>query len=227
MPQLEDPGTLAQIGYSAGSRSKPFFDWVKNLLSRRFGAKQVYDLNYKTSSAFAAFWNACQAWLPPEILQDMADFMEATNIPSMEASKQFAARTGTYSVVAKNVEFKFSNALLTPPAGVMARNYTRYCTSIPIKMVTRVIHKEYQPHEWAISWTTCRTGDESFEGAFYMAKYGIHVAGATNTLVAWKPQDFHGTSLQKVDPLMKHPLSRRQDFSLHRQGMAGLSKGVR
>ena len=33
-----------------------------------------------------------------------------------------------------------------------------------------------------------------------MAKYGIRVAGATNTLVAWKPKDFHGTSLQKVDP---------------------------
>ena len=134
MPQLEDPGTLAQIGYSAGSRSKPVFDWVKNLLSRRFGAKQVHDLNYKTSSAFAAFWNMCQAWLPPEILQDIADFMEATNIPSMEATKQFAARTGTYSVVAKDIKFKFSDALLAPPVGVMARNYTRYCTSIPTEI---------------------------------------------------------------------------------------------
>ena len=76
----------------------------------------------------------CQAWLPPKILQDITDFMEATNIPSMEATKQFAACTGTYSVIAKDIEFKFSDALLAPLVGVMAHNYTRYCTSIPTEI---------------------------------------------------------------------------------------------
>ena len=49
-------------------------------------------------------------------------------------------------------------------------------------------------------WATCRTGDETFAGAFYLAQYGIRVAGASNTLVAWRPKHLHGSGLQKVRP---------------------------
>lgn len=64
----------------------------------------------------------------------------------------------------------------------------------------RFIHYDYSPHEWAISLTTERNCGDTCGGAFYFADYGIRVAGAPNTLIAWKQRQYHGTSLQDLDP---------------------------
>lgn len=62
----------------------------------------------------------------------------------------------------------------------------------------RAVHKDEQPHEWAISWNTDRSyPDASFGGNFFFADYGIWVQNAQN---AWKPGKWHSTGLQKVDP---------------------------
>jgi hypothetical protein len=76
-----------------------------------------------------------------------------------------------------------------------------FCQFVLSKHVTRAIHNDKQPHEWAISWNTSRTfPDPSHGGNFFFAEYGIRVQNAPNTLIAWKPQKRHGTSLQKVNP---------------------------
>lgn len=67
------------------------------------------------------------------------------------------------------------------------------------------MHRECQPHKWAISWTTDRTCDDDFGGAFYLAQHGIRVSGAKNTLIAWQPYHFHGTSLQQFSPYDENP----------------------
>jgi hypothetical protein len=64
----------------------------------------------------------------------------------------------------------------------------------------RAIHYDKSPHEWAISMTTERNQPNIYGGAFYFAKHGVRVAGAPNTLVAWKQRQYHGTSLQDIDP---------------------------
>src|SRR6266576_2645886 len=64
----------------------------------------------------------------------------------------------------------------------------------------KVHHYDNSPHEWAISLTTERNHDDTHGGAFYFAEYGIRVAGAPNALIAWKQRQFHGTSLQNLDP---------------------------
>jgi len=68
-----------------------------------------------------------------------------------------------------------------------------------------VIHREDQPHKWAIAWTTERTREDDIGGAFFNAQYGIRVSGAKNTLIAWQPDHFHGTSLQYFSPEDDNP----------------------
>lgn len=57
-----------------------------------------------------------------------------------------------------------------------------------------------QPHKFAIGWTISRTFEENQGGHFFNSKYGIRVKGSTDTLVAWDPSHFHGTSLQDYSP---------------------------
>lgn len=53
---------------------------------------------------------------------------------------------------------------------------------------------------FAVSWTTCRTGPVDSGGHFFLAKYGVRIRGAANTVVVWCPGEFHGTSLQERAP---------------------------
>lgn len=82
----------------------------------------------------------------------------------------------------------------------------------------RHVHNEKQPHKWSISFTTNRTWDKDFPsvdagGHFYITEYGIRVRAAANTLIAWQPKDWHGTSL----PLM-NPVDSSKEY--HQRGLA-------
>ena len=45
-------------------------------------------------------------------------------------------------------------------------------------------------------FVTEHTQNDAAGGAFYFAQHGVRIAGAPNTIVAWKQHQFHGTSLQ-------------------------------
>jgi hypothetical protein len=65
----------------------------------------------------------------------------------------------------------------------------------------RYIHRELnQPNKFAIAWTISRTLSDIQGGHFYNSEYGIRVMGGSDTLVAWDPSLFHGTSLQDYPP---------------------------
>ena len=57
-----------------------------------------------------------------------------------------------------------------------------------------------QPHKFAIALMVSRTLAAHQGGHFYNSDYGIRVMGATDTLFAWDPSHFHGTSLQDYHP---------------------------
>ena len=57
-----------------------------------------------------------------------------------------------------------------------------------------------QPHEFVIYWTTAWTLASEMGGHFYLSQYGVRVEGASNTVVAWNPADWHGTSLHHISP---------------------------
>jgi hypothetical protein len=57
-----------------------------------------------------------------------------------------------------------------------------------------------QPHKFVIAWTISQTLADNQGGHFFNSKYGIRVKGGSDSLVAWDPSHFHGTSLQDYPP---------------------------
>ncbi|EDR03912.1 uncharacterized protein LACBIDRAFT_331061 [Laccaria bicolor S238N-H82] len=52
---LEDPGSLVQIGFSAGVRSTPKFDRVRNITNRKLPTHIIDGMDHQSSSVFALF----------------------------------------------------------------------------------------------------------------------------------------------------------------------------
>ena len=75
------------------------------------------------------------------------------------------------------------------------------CSStLLLTTVFRFIHNERTPHTYVISWTTCRKCDEGVGANFYVSASSIKVSTATDTIIVWKPKDYHGTSLPHCTP---------------------------
>ncbi|KAG6835879.1 hypothetical protein H0H93_013719 [Arthromyces matolae] len=237
------------MGYSAGARNKPRFDWVQNLRSKtEHGRSRAALSDLNSSIAFALFWRMAQKHLLPEILDDFTNYMSSTEIKRMDANGQIRVNskngvhpnptpvnptndvpnslaedhyikpekgcprpriiehtknelTGTYSIKIKDNVFTFADAELAPPAGVMGENYSR------------AIHDEHQPHKWAISWTISRGNVDNAGCNFYLARYGVRVQMDADTMVAWRPDDLHGTSLPKAEPDDKDPIFKQRGMA--------------
>jgi hypothetical protein len=161
-------------------------------------------MNYRISSAFAFAWNLFRAWLPSEIIDDFDKFMMETEMSAMDGNRRLPSIDGDYEATINGLTIKFDNVRLAPPQGVMAVNYSRYDYASllchELELCFRAIHREVQPHQWAISLNTLREGPSNAGGSFYFAQYGIRVLQATNTLIAFKPSDAHGSSLLHRDP---------------------------
>ena len=119
-----------QVGYSAGARSKPTFDWVRNILSKRTSSNTIDILDRESSHAFSLFWMLIRKKLPSEISDDIISWLNKTGIPRM--NKNALSNLGEESEIgsidldiAGNI-FSFHSAELAPPAGAMAVNYSRY-----------------------------------------------------------------------------------------------------
>lgn len=214
--QLADPGKIVQLGISAGARSKPAIDWVKNISSKRLSDDFVDDLDRKTAHAFAILWMLIRRRLPDEVSDDLVTWLAESGIFRMnkEVVRRFREQSGHDSEGLGEIEldiggysFNFQWAELAPPTGVMAANYSRHFLSffwpfiILLTQSHRYIHHEKnQPHKFAIAWTISRTLADDCGGHFYNSQYGIRVKGGSDSLVAWDPSHFHGTSLQDYPP---------------------------
>lgn len=128
---MSDPGTMQNVGYSAGSRSAPAFDWVKNLRSKNVQQDAIVAMNYRISSAFAIFWNLCRSWLPEQIIKDFDDFMVKSGILAMGSVN---GTNGDYTAQVGDGTHIFNDVQLAPPQGVMAVNYARYGLQIATRM---------------------------------------------------------------------------------------------
>jgi hypothetical protein len=51
-----------------------------------------------------------------------------------------------------------------------------------------------------MEWMISRTFAENQGGHFFNSNYGIRVKGGSDSLVAWDPSHWHGTSLQEYSP---------------------------
>ncbi|EMD31660.1 hypothetical protein CERSUDRAFT_119471 [Gelatoporia subvermispora B] len=198
----EDTGSLAQVGWSAGSRSAPKFNWVRNLKSKSLAWEQVRSLDFRASSVFALLWNMAQNRLPEEVRQDFKAWLETSGIHRMTRETP-GEEKGCYGIYDDPMRLLFRDVPMAPPGGVCAFNYSR------------PIHDEVQPHKWAFSWTTSRAAGfpdrpelncRELDGLhFILACYGIKVKAARDTLVVWVPRDEHGTSLPNIAPIFLDP----------------------
>ncbi|TFY63638.1 hypothetical protein EVJ58_g3143 [Rhodofomes roseus] len=189
--RLEDPGKLVLLGYTAGSRSHPLFDWARNLRSKKHTPEFLKDLDFRLSSAFALFWNLLQVRIPKEVLAPFESYLADNSMCRMDGnSGKSTDSRGIYMVDLGDKYIEFNDAELAPPSGVAGCNYAR------------AIHREKQAQKWAFSWTTSRRKGMT-GGSFYEAVYGIKVLQAPNTMVAWMPEHDHGTSLLDWSPNRK------------------------
>jgi hypothetical protein len=105
---------------------------VRNITSRKLPKGVVDEMDYRSSSIFALFWNLCRDLLPREIMDDFDNFFDKFNMVRMSSGKAYAKNfiakntaRGDYIVQIGESEFEFSNAEMAPPAGVCAQNYAR------------------------------------------------------------------------------------------------------
>ncbi|KAH0602468.1 uncharacterized protein H6S33_008807 [Morchella sextelata] len=186
--RLEDTGKLCQMGYSAGSRSKASFDWVRNITSKK---NRMEDFEHLGSYIFALLWNMSKGRLPKPIIEDITGFCNSTLIPRMNYAAKDRATSqicGNYTVRVQDDDIEFDCVLMAPPSGFMAYNYARGT------------HNEKCPHKYALFWTTARTYGSEEGGHFFIADYGIRIKQSANSVVVWKPTDFHGTTLSVKGP---------------------------
>jgi len=103
-------------------------------MCRNLPKQVVADLNYRSSSAFALFWNLSKDILPKEIIDDFNGFLEKDGIlrmnPADGAAKDFTndkrhPATGNYTIQIGDEKFLFKNIELAPPCRVFGQNYTR------------------------------------------------------------------------------------------------------
>ncbi|KAF5341339.1 hypothetical protein D9757_015476 [Collybiopsis confluens] len=192
----EDGGCLVLTGWSAGSRSRPQFDFARNFL-RKQTEDQKKSIRYQAALVFALFWNLVRALGPVGAVQDMENFLEESGIYRMDTGALYEDCKGAYTIEADGVPMRFADAHMAPPSGVMARNYCR------------VVHREKQPHRYAFSWTTYRAPPVIRNlrgkatkvqqgGHFYLASHGIRVESSSNYLAVWDPNLYHATSLQSI-----------------------------
>jgi hypothetical protein len=127
--QLADPGKIVQIGISAGARSKPSIDWVKNITSKRLPNDFVDELDRKTAHAFSLFWMLIRRRLPDELSDDLVTWLAETGIYRMNKEAVRGLReesdVGEIELDIGGTSFNFQWAELAPPSGVIAANYSR------------------------------------------------------------------------------------------------------
>ena len=107
--------------------------------------------------------------------------------------------------------------------GLLLSNMLYTC----LTTVFRFIHHEGSTHKYAVSWTTMREPKLGADagGHFFICPYGVKVEAAANSVMAWIPKAWHGTSLQQRDP--KNPAVFQAGLSIVTPtGIAGLWQEV-
>lgn len=123
--QLEDTGKLLQEGFSAGARSAPQFDWVKNILSKKVSPGTISEHKFDTCSVFALFWNKAKRYMPPEIYVDFEQWFVELGVTRMHAAGPSQSPQGSYTLSIAGEPITFENVEMAPPAGVFGWNYSR------------------------------------------------------------------------------------------------------
>jgi hypothetical protein len=129
LAQKADPGSMAQAGYSAGSRRKGSFDWVQNLKKASLPDCRKADLNIKLSAIFALFWQSLKNCPLKDLalpIKDLEEWMKKTNIFHMDAASPMHSSSGPVTIDLDGDELTCYGVEFAPPCGIAAVNYAKY-----------------------------------------------------------------------------------------------------
>jgi hypothetical protein len=129
LSQLEDPGKIVILGYSAGARSRPLFGWARNFLSRYKSEDNRNILNRRAAEAFAVTWRLFCDKLPPPIIEDITSWLRRSGIPKMKPD----GAEDNIRISLGNTAFSLRNNEWAPPMGMMAVNYSRSVSFQPAR----------------------------------------------------------------------------------------------
>ncbi|KAI1856529.1 hypothetical protein JX265_011488 [Neoarthrinium moseri] len=211
----EDPGQLVHFGYTCGSRHQPGMQLAKNC--RKISPKNHRALNNASQGMAGIGWNMLRGRLPQEIIDDYNDTIEAIGCARMDMGKT-GDDTFAYNIGGELVTFNEHGDLqLPPPSGLSAVNYARFT------------HKENNGNKWFVAVTCIAASDSSIGGNFYNASYGIMMEAADNTVSAFQPSDYHGTTLYEIvlDPWPRDGYEQRPDGGENIGFSFEVSKGLR
>ncbi|KAH6883659.1 hypothetical protein BKA70DRAFT_1471172 [Coprinopsis sp. MPI-PUGE-AT-0042] len=162
----------------------------------------------RNAAASAFFWKHVQMLHPLEVANDIESFYRKYDIPRLDSNwpESNALRGVVVLPSLDGGELEFRDIEFGPGCLVMSQRYSR------------PVHFEFQPHQWAVSWTTLRSGTNVSGNNFFLANYGIRINQATDTSIAWRPSQCHTSSLGSWDPVIAW--ARGDDPTFNQQGMA-------
>ncbi|KAJ3501973.1 hypothetical protein NMY22_g18743 [Coprinellus aureogranulatus] len=208
--RLEDPGSLLQVAFSAGARSRPAFGVVKNFrVSQPQSERDA--ANRQISALFAYVWVRAKAVFPPEIIDDFETFYEKYRIPRFDPEwPSSETRSGTIELPSGVGNVKFDD-VERGPGGIAKRTHA----------IRRAVHRERQGHKFALSWMSNRFGMNPKGGHFYLCGYAAESRAAEDTSWSWCPWVWHCTGLSNYDPTFDIP--EVPDENHNQQGVAFVS----
>ncbi|KAH6899290.1 hypothetical protein BKA70DRAFT_1115538 [Coprinopsis sp. MPI-PUGE-AT-0042] len=202
----EDSGQLVQIGWTGGLRSKPIFGSARNLLRR---VADIMRVDQRNAVAAAYMWRRVKLMHPQCVGDDIENWHKEHDLPRLDGTWPAAgAQThGPILYPASCVPISIKDAEFGPGCLVMSENYSR------------AVHRETQPHEWACSWTTLRTGTNPRGNHFYISNFGVCIRVAEDTSIAWKPTHYHTSSMGSWN--LKASFGRHtEDPTMRQQGIS-------
>ena len=114
-----------EIGYTAGSRSWPHIDWVRNI-KHKLSDNAISDLIYCSGAVFALAWNVFRMQLLPTVVDSFNEYFIDLGIIQMDPLGQNTdITTGEYTILdnGKNPT-TFYDVELATPLGFFGANDT-------------------------------------------------------------------------------------------------------
>lgn len=123
--QADDPGIMANVGYTAGLRNKSNFAWAKNLLGEQTKTDQ---LSHKTPCWLTQGWNLAQPYFPKEVVEDYNKVRTAVGGVGMGAGQWARGKDNTvprYIIPEEEADYLYETSDLAPPCANLSKNYVK------------------------------------------------------------------------------------------------------
>lgn len=187
------PGTMVQLGYNAGPRHCRVFGLVNNFKSAKLALETKAKQDEQAIGALSFFWHLIQSHAPKEVVDSVNSAIEQSGMP--EIGSRFGEDHSGYAVTIGTQEFTFPRVRKAPCEGYFATNYTAPA------------HSDKCFANFAFAWSTkhstsCRLRSrQSAGGNFADISLRVLVEAAPDTLLVFKPQYRHGTTVARPTTL--------------------------